>query len=548
MVLSHKLRDASIRRMTCLPRRLRLRPVSQTSTFYLPLSPGARLFFFQEAGRSRPTGSLVLERAGANFQKRSQTRLLPYNKSAPDVVVGRLGGLGGVLQLASAASPKDPSSDRLLGCIAVGERTGKKPRGPRFDANFDSVAFSILEALDFIRDATHYKRRVLLPKAPRHTPLARKRQRLDLLGSPTTPLSISASPTIPMLPFSPFKFNSDGVVVDNSRADLGVDMTRSGSVSGRALTDRAAMLALDADSHQITNDVRATEQEDKQTKGTYARHVSHYETFWTTTSYARGDNAAGLAAIPAFPITIAKAVIVLQYESTRPQKKRRRKATDDEDDTHEASSVGVSGVKQVTSALEHWRFNNQHLYKEIADAKAGLRVKAFESAAAHKEPECVKIAHSLKAKGSSAAPEETQPILDSMPRPVDQFRNHNQYGSPPGRYLYVLEESKLTYLARNNPERRTSFTTIGHWRILCGDQQRLHTTISRQAVLGGQEALSAVPGLAGVVDATGLFESMRATDEIPKTCLREPGRAGGTRLCNEGAKRASCKRTEDLMT
>ncbi|KAJ7437524.1 hypothetical protein FB451DRAFT_1416806 [Mycena latifolia] len=124
--------------------------------------------------------------------------------------------------------------------------------------------------------------------------------------------------------------------------------------------------------------MRATEQEDKQTKGMYARHVSHYETFWKTTSSARGDNAAGLAPIPAFPITIAKAVIFLQYESTHPQKKRRRKATDDEDDTHEASSIGVSGLKQAISALEHWRFNNQHLYKEIADAQAGLRVKAFE--------------------------------------------------------------------------------------------------------------------------------------------------------------------------
>jgi hypothetical protein len=87
------------------------------------------------------------------------------------------------------------------------------------------------------------------------------------------------------------------------------------------------------------------------------------------------------------------------------QKSRKRKATDDEEDGHEASSIGVSGLKQAISALEHWRFNNQHLYKDIAEAQAGLRtdprVKAFESAAAHKEPERVKMAHSLKAKGSS---------------------------------------------------------------------------------------------------------------------------------------------------
>ncbi|KAJ7892248.1 hypothetical protein B0H14DRAFT_2560310 [Mycena olivaceomarginata] len=71
---------------------------------------------------------------------------------------------------------------------------------------------------------------------------------------------------------------------------------------------RSALVALDADSHQITQQVRAKEQEDKETKSSYARHVRHYEEYRLTTSNAAGDPAAGRAAIPAHPITVAEAV------------------------------------------------------------------------------------------------------------------------------------------------------------------------------------------------------------------------------------------------
>ncbi|KAJ7888244.1 hypothetical protein B0H13DRAFT_1888494 [Mycena leptocephala] len=166
------------------------------------------------------------------------------------------------------------------------------------------------------------------------------------------------------------------------------------------------MLALDAAAHQITKAVREKEQDDKQTKNAYARHIEHYQTYWATTTYAIGDPQKGLAPLPALPITVGKAVIFLRYESTRPQKKRKRKDADDNADESETSSVGVSGLKQAISAMEHWRLNNQHLYKNIPEAQIGLRtdprIKAFESAASHKEPERVKMAHSLKAKGSSA--------------------------------------------------------------------------------------------------------------------------------------------------
>ncbi|KAF8182839.1 hypothetical protein K438DRAFT_1749778 [Mycena galopus ATCC 62051] len=80
----------------------------------------------------------------------------------------------------------------------------------------------------------------------------------------------------------------------------------------------SSLLAFDADCHQITQQVRAKEQE----------------------------------AIPGHPITVAQAVIFLQYESTRPQINRKRKAADMDETAPDSSSVGVPGLKQAISALE----------------------------------------------------------------------------------------------------------------------------------------------------------------------------------------------------
>ncbi|KAJ7860773.1 hypothetical protein B0H13DRAFT_2569091, partial [Mycena leptocephala] len=190
--------------------------------------------------------------------------------------------------------------------------------------------------------------------------------------------------TIPVLPDSPYRYNSDGIVVD---ADPIAEKSRPPPISTAGLDPAAAMLALDAAAHQITKAMREKEQDDKQTKNAYARHIEHYQTYWATTTYAIGDPQKGLAPLPALPITVGKAVIFLRYESTRPQKKRKRKDADDNADESETSSVGVSGLKQAISAMEHWRLNNQHLYKDIPEAQIGLRtdppIKAFESAASH---------------------------------------------------------------------------------------------------------------------------------------------------------------------
>lgn len=148
------------------------------------------------------------------------------------------------------------------------------------------------------------------------SPLAYKRQRLN--SASVSPLQSAATALFipPPLPPSPYRFASDGTVVDARVIEPSTKKVPSGK---RLLDQSTALLALDMDAHQITKAVRAKEQDDKETKKNYARHVKHYQEFWLTTTYAVGDPATGRAPIPAFPITVAKAVIFLQFESTRPQ-------------------------------------------------------------------------------------------------------------------------------------------------------------------------------------------------------------------------------------
>ncbi|KAJ7787092.1 hypothetical protein B0H14DRAFT_2629763 [Mycena olivaceomarginata] len=94
-----------------------------------------------------------------------------------------------------------------------------------------------------------------------------------------------------------------------------------------------------------------------------------------------------LAALPALPIIAAKVAMFLQYESTR----------------GEGSSIGKSQISQVISALEDYCRNSQHLYKDCLEAQIPLRndqrIRQFESAAAHDEPNRAEKAQVTKGGG-----------------------------------------------------------------------------------------------------------------------------------------------------
>jgi hypothetical protein len=88
------------------------------------------------------------------------------------------------------------------------------------------------------------------------------------------------------------------------------------------------------------------------------------------------------------------------FELTSPQKKRGTT------ETIAGSSIGKSQISQVISALEDYRRNSQHLYKDCLEAQIPLRndqrIRQFESAAAHDEPNRAEKAQVTKAAGSSS--------------------------------------------------------------------------------------------------------------------------------------------------
>ncbi|KAN0134511.1 hypothetical protein V8E53_007657 [Lactarius tabidus] len=163
---------------------------------------------------------------------------------------------------------------------------------------------------------------------------------------------------------------------------------------------RQSVSHLEAASQAVWLRIAHKEQSDKSTATSYARHVDAYATWWETYQAGVLDKDPGQIAIPAFPITATKATMFLEYTSTRP--KRRHGSSE----KIPGSVVGLSVIKQTISALEHHRFQHQHLHKDDPESQIGLRLDAricrFESAAKHDEPKRAESAQVLKASGSSS--------------------------------------------------------------------------------------------------------------------------------------------------
>lgn len=80
-----------------------------------------------------------------------------------------------------------------------------------------------------------------------------------------------------------------------------------------------SLAALEAETQALRQTLVAQEQSDKQTKPTYARHVTNYQTWWEQSQHAKQAEDATWTAVPAFPITVVKVALFLHYETTRPQ-------------------------------------------------------------------------------------------------------------------------------------------------------------------------------------------------------------------------------------
>lgn len=75
--------------------------------------------------------------------------------------------------------------------------------------------------------------------------------------------------------------------------------------------------SLEAASQAVRLRLATKEQSDKSTPATYRRHVDSYVAWWDAFQAAEIAGDSAKTAIPAFPITAAKATMFLDYTSTR---------------------------------------------------------------------------------------------------------------------------------------------------------------------------------------------------------------------------------------
>jgi hypothetical protein len=175
---------------------------------------------------------------------------------------------------------------------------------------------------------------------------------------------------------------------------------------------------LDAASHAVRVKQAALEQQDKQTARTYSLAVSSYEKWWGHYQMQLHAEDPLWTTIPAFPITVAKAVMFLEYETTRPKVSSLcivliqplnpsfMQCKRGSNDIVPNSTVGQQVISQKISALENWRLNHHHLYKDDPEAQISLRldnrIRRIESAAKHNEPKWTASSQALKAAGTSS--------------------------------------------------------------------------------------------------------------------------------------------------
>jgi len=80
-----------------------------------------------------------------------------------------------------------------------------------------------------------------------------------------------------------------------------------------------SLAKLDADSHAVRLRQVQLEQSDKQTARTYSLAIQSYEKWWCQYQTQLHAEDPQWTTIPAFPITAAKVVMFLEYETTRPK-------------------------------------------------------------------------------------------------------------------------------------------------------------------------------------------------------------------------------------
>ena len=80
-----------------------------------------------------------------------------------------------------------------------------------------------------------------------------------------------------------------------------------------------SLAILEAKSHAVRQKYMEKEQDDKETKNAYGRHVKNYVDWWMMSQAHLVNENPTHFQIPAFPITFAKVMMFLEHEEMRPK-------------------------------------------------------------------------------------------------------------------------------------------------------------------------------------------------------------------------------------
>ncbi|KAF8078428.1 hypothetical protein FPV67DRAFT_54136 [Lyophyllum atratum] len=155
----------------------------------------------------------------------------------------------------------------------------------------------------------------------------------------------------------------------------------------------------------------------KGTESAYARHIKNYIAFWTEDQARRCQDDPLWTIMSAHPITVTKAAVFLEYESTR------AKSTHDGQPIP-GQRVGAESIKQCISALESYRYNHCSSDPEYVNEpqsqiplRSDVRITTYEINAQAKEPQRLAEAQVLKAFGATSdtySPDELLRISTSF--------------------------------------------------------------------------------------------------------------------------------------
>ncbi|KAG6821905.1 hypothetical protein H0H92_000245, partial [Tricholoma furcatifolium] len=147
---------------------------------------------------------------------------------------------------------------------------------------------------------------------------------------------------------------------------------------------------MDAETHGQRMLIRDSMKTGKGTELAYPRHVKNYVDFMVSDQAKRAQEDPTWIAIPPFPITAQTVAAFLMMETTRMKLANTLKKNSD-GQCIPGTRLGVESIKQCISALENWRHNHEHEFKDNPDALRSLRddsrIQTFEAKAQASESE-----------------------------------------------------------------------------------------------------------------------------------------------------------------